>query len=124
MLLGRRESLWATTKLRRPRESMCLVKGKWRYAMMLPFDEDASLRKVVNLPIFEKDHEARPGNQEEPKDETMPDAEGDRWTRLIHLLHWGRDHHGSGTLSRMPRIIWPQGGHSVKARSRVDTKGI
>ena len=40
------------------------------------FDEDASLRKVVNLPRSEEDHEARPGNQEEPKDETMPDVEG------------------------------------------------
>ena len=40
------------------------------------FDEDASLRKVVNLLRSEEDHEARPGNQEEPKDETMPDAEG------------------------------------------------
>ena len=34
------------------------------------FDEDASLRKVVNLPRSEEDHEARPRNQEEPKDET------------------------------------------------------
>ena len=32
------------------------------------FDKDASLRKVVNLPRSEEDHEARPGNQEEPKD--------------------------------------------------------
>ena len=40
------------------------------------FDEDASLRKVVNLPRSEEDLEARLGNQEEPKDETMPDAEG------------------------------------------------
>ena len=40
------------------------------------FDEDASLRKVVNLLRSEEDHEARPGNQEELKDETMPDAEG------------------------------------------------
>ena len=38
------------------------------------FDEDASLKKVVNLPRSEEDHEARPVNQEEPKDETMPDA--------------------------------------------------
>ena len=40
------------------------------------FDEDASLRKVVNLPRFEEDHEERLGNQEEPKDEMMADAEG------------------------------------------------
>ena len=40
------------------------------------FDEDASLRKVINLPRSEEDHEARPGNQEEPKDETMPNVEG------------------------------------------------
>ena len=40
------------------------------------FDEDASLRKVFNLPRSEEDHEARPGKQEEPKDETMTDAEG------------------------------------------------
>ena len=40
------------------------------------FDKDASLRKVVNLPGSEDDHEARLGNQEEPKDEMMPDAEG------------------------------------------------
>ena len=40
------------------------------------FDKDASLRKVINLSRFEEDHEARPGNQEEPKDETMPDVEG------------------------------------------------
>ena len=39
------------------------------------FDEVASLRKVVNLLRSEEDHEARPRNQEEPKDETMPDAE-------------------------------------------------
>ena len=49
------------------------------------FDKDASLRKVVNLSRSEEDHEARPGNQEEPKDETMPDAK-DQWTRLIHVL--------------------------------------
>ena len=40
------------------------------------FDEDASLRKVVNLSRSEEDHEARPGNQEGRKDETMPDVEG------------------------------------------------
>ena len=40
------------------------------------FDEDASLRKVVNLPRAEEDREARPGNQEELKDETMVDDEG------------------------------------------------
>ena len=28
------------------------------------FDEDASLRKVINLLRFEEDHEARLGNQE------------------------------------------------------------
>ena len=39
-------------------------------------DKDASLRKVVNLLRSEEDDEARPGNQEEPKDEMMPDAEG------------------------------------------------
>ena len=40
------------------------------------FDEDASLKKVFNISRSKEDHEARPGNQEEPKDETMPDAEG------------------------------------------------
>ena len=40
------------------------------------FDKDASLTKVVKLRRSEEDHEARHGNQEEPKDETMPDAEG------------------------------------------------
>ena len=40
------------------------------------FDEDASLRKVVDLPRFEENHEARPGNQEELKDETVSDVEG------------------------------------------------
>ena len=39
-------------------------------------DEDTSLRKVVNLLRSEEGHEARPGNQEEPKDETMLDVEG------------------------------------------------
>ena len=36
MLLERRECLWATVKFRRHIESMCLVKEKWRYAMMSP----------------------------------------------------------------------------------------
>ena len=40
------------------------------------FNEDASLRKVVNLPRSKEDQETRPGNQEKPKDETMPDVEG------------------------------------------------
>ena len=40
------------------------------------FDKDASLRKVVNLPRSEEDHEARPGNKKESKDEMMPDAKG------------------------------------------------
>ena len=40
------------------------------------FDEDASLRKVVNLLRSEEYHEARPGNQEGQKDETMLDVEG------------------------------------------------
>ena len=40
------------------------------------FDEDASLRKVINLPSSEEDHEVRSGNLEELKDETMPDVEG------------------------------------------------
>ena len=40
------------------------------------FDEYASLRKVINLPSSEEDHEVRSGNQEEPKDEMMPDVEG------------------------------------------------
>ena len=87
------------------------------------YDEDASLKKVVNLPRSEEDHEARPGNQEEPKDETMPDVEGPM-DPIDPPPSLGRDHYGSGTLSRMLRDIWPQGGHSVKARSRIDTKGI
>ena len=40
------------------------------------FDEDTSMRKVFNLPRSKEDHEARPGNQEKSKDETMPDVEG------------------------------------------------
>eukprot|EP00253_Pinus_taeda_P004562 PITA_04562 len=40
------------------------------------FDEDASLKKVVDLPRSEENHEERPGNLEEPQDETMPDVEG------------------------------------------------
>ena len=38
------------------------------------FDEDDSLRIVVNLPRSEENHEERPGNQEEPKYETIPNA--------------------------------------------------
>ena len=80
------------------------------------FDKDASLRKVVNLLRSEEDHEARPINQEEPKDETMPDVEGpmdpiDPPPSTGKRLSW------IGTLSRMMRNIWPQGGHSVKAIS-------
>ena len=40
------------------------------------FDEDDSLRKLINLPSSEEDHEVRSRNQEEPKDEIMPDVEG------------------------------------------------
>ena len=40
------------------------------------FDENASLRKVINLSSSEEDHDVRSGNQEEPKDEMMPDVEG------------------------------------------------
>ena len=81
------------------------------------FDEDASLRKVVNLPRSEEDHAARPQNQEEPKDETMPDAEGpmdpiDPPPSLGKRPSWLRD-----TLEDVE-------GYSVKARSRADTKGI
>ena len=40
------------------------------------FDEDASLRKVINFLSSKEDHEVRSRNQEEPKDEMMPDVEG------------------------------------------------
>ena len=40
------------------------------------FDEDASLKKVINLPNSEEEHEVRAENQEALKDETMPDVEG------------------------------------------------
>ena len=40
------------------------------------FNEDASLKKVINLPSSEEDHEVRFGNQEEPKDEMILDVEG------------------------------------------------
>ena len=90
------------------------------------FDKDASLRKVVNLPRSEEDHEARPGNQEELKDETMHDVEGpmdpiDPPPSLGKRPSWLRDTledpEGHATQKK-------KGGHSVKARSRVDTKGI
>ena len=60
------------------------------------FDEDASPRKVINLPKSEEDHEARPGNQEGPKDETMSDVEGpmdpiDPPSSLGKRLSWLRD---------------------------------
>ena len=76
------------------------------------FDEDASLRKVINLPRSEEDHEARPGNQEEPKDETMPDVEGamdpiDPPPSIGKRPAWLRDH------SRGCRGTYgPKGGHS------------
>ena len=70
------------------------------------FDKDASLRKVVNLLRSEEDHEARPGNQEELKDETMPDVEGPM-NPIDPPPSLERDRHGSGTLSRMLRDIWP-----------------
>ena len=40
------------------------------------FDQDASLKKVINIPSSEEDHEVRFGNQEEPKDEMTPDVDG------------------------------------------------
>ena len=87
------------------------------------FDENASLKKVVNLPRSEEDHEVRPGNQEEPKDETMPDVEGmmdpiDPPPSMKRRPSWLRV-----TLEDAERHM-ARGGHSVKARSRVDTKGI
>ena len=80
------------------------------------FDEDASLRKVVNLPRSEEDHKARPGNQEEPKDETMPNVEGrmdpiDPPPSMRKIPSWLRD-----TLEDA-KEIWPQGGNFVKERS-------
>ena len=67
--------MWATTKLRRPIVSVSSQR-EVEICHDVTFDEDVSLRKVVNLLRSEEDHEARPGNQEEPKDETMPDVEG------------------------------------------------
>ena len=89
------------------------------------FDKDTSLRKVVNLPRSEEDHEARLGNQEEPKDETMPDVEGpmdsiDSPPSLGKRPSWLRD-----TLEDAEgHPAQKKGGHSVKARSCLDTKGI
>ena len=40
------------------------------------FDEDASFRKVINLPSSKEDDDVRFGNQEESKDEMMLDVEG------------------------------------------------
>ena len=40
------------------------------------FDEDASLRKVINLPSSKEDNDERTGKQEESKDEMMLDVEG------------------------------------------------
>ena len=64
-----------------------------------------------------------PRNQEEPKDETMLDTEGpmnpiDPPPSLGKRPSWVKD-----TLEDA-EDIWPQGGHSMKVRSRVDTKGI
>ena len=68
------------------------------------FDEDASLRKVVNLPRSEEDHETRPRNQEEPKDETMPDVEGLMDISLGKRPSWLRD-----TLEDAERHMAPRG---------------
>ena len=73
------------------------------------FDEDTSPRKVVNLPRSEEDHEARPGNQEEQKDETMPDVEGptnpiDPPPSMRKRPSWLRD-----TLEDVERHMTPRG---------------
>ena len=73
------------------------------------FDEDASLRKVINLPSSEEYHEVRPGNQEEPKDEMMPDVEGpmdpiDPPPSMKRRPSWLRD-----TLEDAKRQIAPRG---------------
>ena len=88
------------------------------------FDEDTSLRKVVNHPRSEEDHEARPGKQEESKDERMPNVEGpmdpiDPPTSLGKRPPWLRD-----TLVDAEGHAAQKGGHSVKARSQANTKGI
>ena len=80
------------------------------------FDEDASLRKVINLPNSEEDHEVRSGNQKEPKDEMMLDVEGhmhpiDPPPSNKRRPSWLRD-----TLEDAERHI-AQGGHFVKART-------
>ena len=88
------------------------------------FDEDVALKKVRNLPSFkeEKEYEAA-GKLEESKNDLMHDVEGPM-IPLIHLLQIREYPHGLGILLKMSRDILPQGGHSVKARSRRDTKGI
>ena len=63
------------------------------------FDEDASLRKLINLLRSEQDREVRPRIQEELKDETMPDVEGpmdpiDPPTSLGKRPSWLRDTRG------------------------------
>ena len=87
------------------------------------FDEDASLRKVINLPSSEEDHEVRSGNQEEPKDEMLPDVEGpmdpiDPPPSMKRRSSWVQD-----TVEDAERHMAPRG-HSVKERSQIDTKDI
>ena len=73
------------------------------------FDEDASLRKVINLSSFEEDHEVRSGNQEKPNDEMMPDVERpmdpiDPPPSLKRIPSWLKD-----TLEDVKRHMAPRG---------------
>lgn len=90
------------------------------------FDEDVALGKISNLPIPMKDKEADIGKQGEMQDESMPNAKN-QWIPLIHL-HTSPpplkgDPHGLGKLSKMLRNMLHLGGHFMKARSQICTKG-
>ena len=73
MLLERREHSWATMKLKRHIESMCLVKEKWRYVMISP---SMKMLPLGRLEIFLSQRKTKKKKQEELKDEPMPDVEG------------------------------------------------
>ena len=76
---------------------------------VVTFDEDASLRKVINVPSSKEDNDERTGKQGEPKDEMMPDVEGlmdpiDPPPSMKRRPSWLRD-----TLEDVGRHIAPRG---------------
>ena len=96
MLLGRKEFLWATVRLLKAYRIYVPGQREVEISHDVTFDEDASLKKVVDLSRAEENHEARPRNQEEPQDETMPDVEGpmdpiDPYPSLRKRPSWLRD---------------------------------